>query len=1008
MLMKKAKLFISALFMLLSVTLSAQNVSVRGTVKDASSGDGIPFAAIQVKGTSTGVAADVDGNYSITVPSGATLIFSSIGYFSEEVAVNGRTSINIALNPDTKLDDAVVVGYGSAKKVGNLVGSVTTVRSDIVKNAPAASALDNLQGQVAGLSVLTTGGVAGDNSVSMQLHGMGSLGSSTAPLYIIDGIPSSSRTIMAMNPNDILSISVLKDASSTSIYGARAANGVVFVTTKAGAYSSKASVTVRSQYGISTLANKTLWESMMSGDELKDFMIRTGIRTPAQIRENYTDLGYDANTQWYKVMQQLNTPQYQNDVTIEGGGEKVAYLISASQFHQTGTTIGNYYDRYTVRSNVQGHPKNWLKLGLNLNLNADETQRNANWGASDDFSANYTSGGLSFLLNPLYPVIDPKTGEYYSPRFPNNTVNPWVYMESYPRIRKSYGLNGGAYVEIQPIKNLKFKSQIGTDTRFFLNNNVNWPSSPLTGGTGSKSKSSQMTSNNTITNTIEYSFDIAQDHAISVLAGQEGISNWYDFFSASSSGQTEDRLIRLTDGNQTSFNMSESSSASKFLSFFGHADYSYLGKYNVDFTVRNDASSRFGYNVRNATFWSAGFKWNARNEAFVKNSSWLDDFSAKISYGTQGNASIGDYSHLGLIGVATAYNNNASSWVLSQPSNPDLTWEKQALLTIGFNTRVFNFLDFELEWYHRKTTDMLLDVPYPYTSGFSSLTANVGGLTNTGIDLTLGIDILKGRDYYLRFNTIFNYNKETVSELFDAAWDEDLQRYRWEMISYGMAYIQGMPVAYYAPIYAGVDPADGAPMWYVPGDDPDVPNMDPNNVTKVFDEDALVQNTGKLYTAPINGGFGLEGGWKFLSFRADFSYVLGKTLLNNDCYYYLNPNVFVTQGMNSHRDASDFWTPDNPNAKYPDWTQGYTLQFDTHLYENASFLRLKSLQVGVALPNKWLEAQKVFDSVRFTFTGRNLLTLTKYTGPDPEIDMNLSMGIPGTTKQYLFGLELTF
>ena len=426
-------------------------------------------------------------------------------------------------------------------------------------------------------------------------------------------------------------------------------------------------------------------------------------------------------------------------------------------------------------------------------------------------------------------------------------------------------------------------------------------------------------------------------------------------------------------------------------------------EYIFDATVRNDASSRFGSNVRNATFWSVGAKWNARNENFVKNSSWLNDLNFKISYGTQGNAAIGDYSHLALIGAGTKYN-DGDAWIISQPSNNNLTWEKQALFTVGFGTRMFNFLDLEVEFYNRKTTDMLLSVPYAYTTGFSSLTANVGGLSNTGVDITLGIDILKQRDYYLRFNAIFNYNSEKVAELFDAAWDEDLKRYRWEMSNYGYAYVQGQPVSFYCPIYAGVDPADGAPMWYVPGDDPDVTTM--KETTKKFDEDALTQNTGLKLNAPINGGFGIEGGWKFLSFRADFSYVLGKTLINNDMYFYANPVNFA--GMNTYKGVSDFWTPTNTDAAWPDWTKGYTMQFDTHLYENASFLRLKSLQVGIALPNKWLEAQKVFNSVRLTFTGRNLFTVTNYTGIDPEVDSNLSYGRPGNTKQYLVGLELSF
>ncbi|MBQ6576405.1 MAG: SusC/RagA family TonB-linked outer membrane protein [Bacteroidales bacterium] len=997
--MKKVKLLLSALMILAATFIaSAQNIRVSGIVTDAN-GEPLPGATVMVQGTTNGTATGADGRYSLTVPSDATLVATMVGYLDQTAAVRGRSTVNFGLQEDSELiENAVVVGYGSAKKIGNLVGSVTTVRSDIVKNAPSASALDQLQGQVAGLSVLTTGGMAGNNATSMRLHGIGSLDASSTPLYIIDGTPSSSYTIQSINPNDILSVSVLKDASSTSIYGSRAANGVVYITTKSGAYNSDAHITVRSQYGISTLANKAIYENVMNGDELVDFWLRAGIYTPAQIYNNYTKNGYTHNTKWYKFYQNLNTPQYQNDVSIEGGGQKVAYVISASQFHQQGTAIGNYYDRYTVRTNVQGHPKNWLKVGINLNMSIDEQEGNSYW------STNNLNGGLSYLQNPLYPARD-ENGELYTPRFPNNMTNPNVLLEAYPRVNKHYGINGGAYVEIEPIKNLKFRSQLGTDTRLTHTNNQNNVSSPIV-TSGSRSKSFTLMSNNTITNTIEYAMNFNGDHDVTLLAGHEGISNQSEGLSGSSSGQTEQRLMRLQDGTQSTFSVSNSLSQSRFNSFFGHADYSYMGKYNVDLTVRDDASSRFGKNVRHATFWSAGAKWNARNEAFVRNTPWLNDFSVKLSYGTQGNAAIGDYTHLALIGKSTAYNEDPNSWVISQPSNKDLTWEKQGLLTFGISTRVFNRVNFEIEAYHRKTTNMLLDVPYPYTSGFSSLTANVGALTNTGVDITLGVDILNKADYYLRTNFVFNYNKQKVTELFDAAWDEDLQRYRWEMPSYGMAYVQGMPIMFYAPIYAGIDPEDGAPMWYVPGDDPDKVTKDPNNVTKTFDEDALIQNTGMTYDAPINGGFGIEAGWKIFSLRADFSFVLKKYLMNNDMYFYANPANFA--GYNTYRGVSDFWTPENHNAKYPDWSKGYILQFDTHLYENASFLRLKNLQFGIDLPNKWMESQNVFKKVKFTFTGRNLLTFTKFTGIDPEVDSNLSMGIVGNSKQFLFGVELGF
>ena len=333
--MRKMKLFFTALAMLVASVAFAQNLTVSGNVTDATTGEPVPFAAVHVKGTMNGVSTDVNGQYSLpSVPKDGILVFSSIGYQEQEVPVNGMAVVNCDLKVDTEtLESAVAVGYGSARKVGTMVGSVTTVQSDAIANAPSASPLDQLQGQVAGLAVMTTGGIAGENNVSMTLHGTGSLGSSSTPLFIIDGIQSTSRAIMAMNPNDIASISILKDASATSIYGSRAANGVVFVTTKSGSYNAKATVSVRSQAGISTLADMTLYENMFSGPELKEFWVKAGLMTPAQIKATYTDNGYDADTKWYNVLQQFNNPQYQNDVTVQGGLHDRCFTVPSERYY---------------------------------------------------------------------------------------------------------------------------------------------------------------------------------------------------------------------------------------------------------------------------------------------------------------------------------------------------------------------------------------------------------------------------------------------------------------------------------------------------------------------------------------------------------------------------------------------------------------------------------------------------------------------------------------------------
>lgn len=1007
--MKKAKLFLSTLFVLISVAVSAQNIKVTGVVKDQN-GDPLQGATVMLQGNGTvGTATNIDGEYSLTVPSDGVLVATMIGYADATAPVNGKKTVNFVLNEDSQfIENAVIVGYGSAKKVGTIVGSVSTVNSETLKNAPSSSALDQLQGQVAGLSILNYSGIAGDNAVTMQLHGVGSFSASSTPLYVVDGIPSTSRSVMALNPNDIESVSVLKDASATSIYGSRAANGVVYISTKSGSYNEKASVTIRSQYGISTLADLSLYKSMMSSQELMDFWVSTGIHSADWIKANFIDQGWTADTKWYQYMMDLNNPQYQNDVTIEGGGQKVAYMIAASQYHQKGYTPGNFYDRYTLRTNVQGHPLNWLKIGTNLNFSYDITQQNPNWGSAANGMSNYTGGGLSYLLIPMYPAVD-ENGKVYEERFPGqNRITPHYYMDNHIDQYDRYGLNGNAYIEIEPVRNLKFVSRAGLDGYFRWNEWKTFPSyTDKNGGTPVSGKGINFEYTATITNTAEYSFELNDLNKFSVLLGQEGVNNKYSYFYAQSQKQVDDRQMRLQDGTSATYAMEEDHSAYRFLSWFGHVDYTFADKYIFDATLRNDSSSRFGADNRSAKFWSLGALWKAKKEALFQNINWINDLNVKLSYGTQGNAEIGNYAALGIIDNSGSYNDVSARYVV-QPANQKLTWEQQGLFTFAIDGRIYDAIDFDVEFYNRQTSNMLMAVPQPYTTGFdddsTDIYSNVGGLNNKGVDITLGIDLLKGRDHYLRFNTTFNYNKQTITELFDG-------RSRWEIANTGITYVVGSPVMFYYPLFAGIDPEDGAPTWYLPYEDEngvvnhDINCMDPKRTTKTFDSDALTQNTGKVRYAPINGGFGFSGGFKGLSFQMDFVYVLGKNLISNDGYFYGNPANFST--MNTNKAVSDYWTPNHTDAKWPDWSKGYTMQFDSHLLEDASFLRLKNLQIAYALPKSLLKNTIVKD-LKITFTGRNLLTATKYTGIDPEINSNLSYGVGGNSKQILGGIEVTF
>lgn len=972
----------------------AQTKTVTGSVTSAEDGLPVVGASVLVKGTTTGTVTDLDGKFILEVSTKAkTLVISYIGMNTQVLPI--KSNMKIVLKPDTQmLDDVVVIGYGSGKKIGTVVGSVTTVKAEKINKTPSISALDALQGQVAGLATLTSGGVAGDNNVSMKIHGTGSLGAGSAPLIIIDGIPSSSSAIMRMNPNDIKNISVLKDASATSIYGSRAANGVIYVTTKTGSFNSKARVTVRSQYGWSTLANKKFYKDMMNGQQLRDFWVDMGLYTQEQIKETYANKdGEYYDTKWYNVIQQFDNPQTQNDITVEGGGQKVAYLLGVSQFHQRGSTVGNYFDRLTIRTNVDARPLKWLSTGVTLNMSVDKSEYNSSWGDSGSTS-NYTDGGLSFGLNPLFPAYD-ENGKMLDKFDATGWYNPYLVHKYNPAVNKNYYLLGSAYVRIKPFDGFTITSRVGTDMYFYRYNRTALPSFEPWNGKGWRNKQFSFGYSNTITNTAEYKFTLGDVHHFTILAGQEGVKSMSDYLYSSAGNQVDDRLMNLQNGEKDTYKMKEGRGDVRSVSFFGRLEYNLQDKYFFDASLRRDGNSKFGVDNRYANFWAVGGLWKIKKESFMSDLDWINSLDFKVSYGTQGNAAIGNYRALAKMKETTKYNGE-TSWYFGSPANPELTWENQKLLTIGTRGRLFDRVDFDIQYYHRATTDMLMSVPYPSTSGFTSMKSNVGELLNHGIDLELAVNILKGKDYFLNFRTTFNYNKSKVKSLFQG-------RHRWEIAKTGVTYVVGSPVMFYYPLYAGVDPEDGNQMWYLPGEDKDVKTT--GETTKHFDE-SLIQNTGKKRYAPYSGGFSLTGGWRNFTLSADFAYVLGKYLINNDEFFYANPNQFTDSNMN--KNVRNYWKPDNRHAKYPDWSNGQTMHFDSHLLQNASFMRLKNLSLAYQLPKQILGYQKLVKSVVFSVTGRNLLTFTKFKGMDPEVASNLTLGRPGNTKQLLFGAEITF
>jgi len=977
---RKFMLLLTCLFIGIGL-VTAQVTKVTGTV--ISEEDGLPVvgASILVKGTAVGTVTDMDGKFQLpNVPSSAkTLVISFIGMQSQELPI--KQTMNVILKPDTEtLEEVVVLGYGSGKKIGSIVGSVAKVNSEKLSAKPVANAMDALQGQVSGLQVYTSSGEPGSSS-SSYIRGVGSLTADNEPLYVLDGTPVSSSVMIMMNPNDFESVTVLKDASATSIYGSRAANGVIYITTKRGKIGEKAVITASGNYGTARLARRV--SNPMNSTELLNYQLSHGI-IKQETYDKYINSGIDTN--WEDYFFKDDAPTYQANLSIQGGSNKTMYYVSGSYYFQDGITPRSEYNRYTFRSNLESRPTDWLRFGANFGATYDEQQTSL---FTYQGSNNLNGGIFGTILNPTYYNPYGEDGSKLDVIPGLNRYSPYYLSDKQPSSSNTAQLDGTAFIQLNPIEGLTIRSQFGIEAYDFRQTSKRLASHPNATQGGYTYEAFRRNAKLTITNTAEYNFKIKDIHDFTILIGQEGIKNDYQRFGSETTGQSDDRLSMLEAGTAATLLGADENDlyTYQFLSFFGRINYALNDKYFADFSIRNDASSRFGKDNRNAIFMSGGLMWNMKKESFLEDVNFLSDLKLKASIGTTGNSSIGNYDHLALVG--TNLYNAQGGWKINTPGNGDLGWEKQTLANIGIEASFWNKYRIELTYYNKKTSNMLMDVPVPYTSGFSSITQNVGSMTNSGVEIAVSLDLLKTKDWFVGFNMNYAYNKNKITELF-YGYDE------WAMPNYLVSYNVGEPVQYYMAEWAGVDPADGQQMWYIPGTD--------GETTKEYDEERLQQATGKKRYAPHNGGFGLNVSWKGLSLNADFAWVLGKYMVNNDYYFAANPYYFA--GYNQSKDVLNEWKEPGDITDIPAY--GNVMQFDTHLLENASFLRLKNISLSYTLPKNWLLPTKVIQGVRIMATARNLFTITNYKGADPELDTNLTYGAYPNTKQFTIGAELTF
>jgi TonB-linked SusC/RagA family outer membrane protein len=975
--MKKFALLLTFIALVAVHVVCAQSKTVSGTVTSASDGSTLPGVSIVVKGTTIGTITDTNGKFSFTIPSEAkTLQISYIGMQRMEVEITG-SYLDVVLKPTAvDVDEVIVTAYGTRKKE-SLTGSVQSVDNDRLEKVTVGNFENALQGTVAGVSVINSSGMPG-SAASIRIRGVGSISASSDPLYIMDGIQVTGSEFSSLNPGDIENISVLKDASATALYGSRGANGVIIITTKKGGDFEKAKITYRGLYGVTQVAQNKF--NQMNTIEKLDYEEYLGMRTAGQYDRAKLE---KINTNWFNELTQPGNVQ-SHDISIRGGGPAVKYFVSGGFYTEEGIVPTSGFKRFTAKANVDADANKWFKVGMNLTLGYEQSTNATTPDRNSDYSSNiYNPIFRAVLENPYTPLYR-KDGSFATLEDGLFWANPIEHLQLNPSKNNISKLIGSTYGEIKFSKELNFKSTLGVDFRDYLESEYISPKSAW--GLETKGSVSRYMSRNyriTNTNLFNYKKEFGL-HSIDVKLGQETVQNYYENFYAEGEGLPND-VVDVLSSTATPSDVSGNISEYSMLSFFSAANYSYNDRYYFDASFRYDGSSRFGVNNRWAPFWSVAGMWDIKKEDFLVHNRLISRLKYKISYGTTGNWEIGDYTHLALYGSGPTYNDN-SGGAPSAPGNPDLTWERRNMLSTGLEFGFWDRIGFELEYYNSVTTDMLFEIPYSYTSGFSGGWSNVGKIRNSGVELTVDWKVINNDEFKWNILANFGYSKNNVEELYEG---------KDEIINGELITKVGEPLgSFHLNRLVGVNPADGTYVW-----------LDAKgNPTSFFRSSDAVTLSGKSWYAPWTGGLTTKWEYKGFEVSAFFSMMADRWMINNTRYFTENAN-FAT--YNQSRKVLDFWKQPGDVVQYPDPLKE-TTEFDDHLLEDASFVRLKDLTISYNFSERSLKKIKGIEKLNIYGKASNLFTLTKYSGQDPEIDSPYDLGYFPQVKSFSFGIELNF
>lgn len=955
-----------------------QTYTTTGVVK---SNTGEPLIGVSVieKGTTNGVLTDIDGTFTIkTASNNVTLVFSYIGFESTEIQTNGRQKIDVILQEKASdLDEVIVVAYGTQKK-SSVTGAISVVNADKLKTVTTPNVNAMLQGKVAGVQVLNKSGKPGE-AADIKIRGKGTLNANTNPLWVIDGVVSG--TGASLNPNEIETISVLKDGAATALYGSRATNGVILVTTKSGRMGEN-KVDVSVKLGIN---NHNLGKfKLMNGQELYNYAnSMPGIKN---VFPKFSEDLLKHDTDWYDLASQTGFTQNYT-VSYTGGGDKVRSFVSADYYGEEGAVKGYKYDRFNVRSN------NDYKISDKLTL---KTKIAGSYSTVDD-KIHSVQSAMNYLpwdypYNEDGSIRTGKEADWYGRDKSNYLYNRKLDWGK----SKTLGVTATIGAEYRITDYLTFESTNNIGYTYKRSTNYEDPRS-----IGASEYSGSINSINEFTTTrytnqlLRFNHIFNDIHAVSAFLGYEYSDYQYEKDDVTARGIPPGGEVLGVAANPYATKGEKRETAMQSVYF--NANYTYNDKYMGQFSYRLDGSSQFGSDNRYGSFFTFGGAWSIHNENFMKDIEFINQLKLRASYGSVGNNPASSYDYMSLYSLSTHYNGIPAAFpeVLG---NSDLSWEKCYETNIALDTRLFDRVNFSIDYYYKNTSDLLYAVPLTNITGYSSQWQNIGAVKNEGVEITLSPEIIKTKDFTWDMDFNIGINKSKIKELYEGKRQIDGNKVREEGDAMDTWFMYE---------WAGVDRYSGAPLWYMQNEDG----------TKTLTTDYAKASREKMGSSnpDFTGGIMTRLSYKGLSLSAAFSFVSGSKIYHYAREFYDNDGYYVTYNSMKLNDGWSRWENPGDIATHPQAIAGGNNNSNkpsSRYLEDASFFRMNNLTLSYSIPEKAIRKFGL-KYANISLSGENLFCITNFSGVDPELgtgnaNSTANPDVYPMARRFSLGINLTF